>query len=165
MHTPPQKVEPVTTLLVEGRSTRSIQRITGVDQNTITKILGLGRDRCQRSRRARDTRQLSEERPCCAATSQVPRTNLRRHARNYRLRCATTQATKSNRSKATECVWRMFPSWAVVSLPASTSQDAALMPLSSLRSRESESGSSRSAYPPSQSLRRSKKASTRAGHN
>jgi IS1 family transposase len=48
MYTPPEKVEAVITLLVEGCSIRSIQRITGVDQNTIMKILILAGDRCQR---------------------------------------------------------------------------------------------------------------------
>jgi IS1 family transposase len=48
MYTAPEKVEAVITLLVEGCSIRSIQRITGVDQNTIMKILVLAGDRCQR---------------------------------------------------------------------------------------------------------------------
>jgi IS1 family transposase len=48
MYTPPEKVEVVITLLVEGCSIRSVQRITGVDQNTIMKILVLAGDRCAR---------------------------------------------------------------------------------------------------------------------
>jgi IS1 family transposase len=48
MYTPPEKVEAVITLLVEGCSIRSIQRIMGIDQNTIMKILVLAGDRCQR---------------------------------------------------------------------------------------------------------------------
>ncbi|MGH9357860.1 MAG: transposase [Terriglobia bacterium] len=48
MYTAPEKVEAVITLLVEGCSIRSIQRITGIDQNTIMKILVLAGDRCQR---------------------------------------------------------------------------------------------------------------------
>ncbi len=48
MYTAPEKVEAVITLLVEGCSIRSIQRITGVDQNTIMKILALAGDRCER---------------------------------------------------------------------------------------------------------------------
>ncbi len=48
MYTPPEKVEAVITLLVEGCSIRSIQRITGVDQNTVMKILVLAGVRCER---------------------------------------------------------------------------------------------------------------------
>jgi IS1 family transposase len=48
MYTSPEKVEAVITLLVEGCSIRSIQRVTGVDQNTIMKILVLAGDRSQR---------------------------------------------------------------------------------------------------------------------
>lgn len=48
MYTSAEKVEAVITLLVEGCSIRSIQRITGIDQNTIMKILILAGDRCQR---------------------------------------------------------------------------------------------------------------------
>ena len=39
MYTPPEKVEAVIKLLVEGCSIRSIERLTGVNQNTIMKIL------------------------------------------------------------------------------------------------------------------------------
>jgi len=45
MYTDPEKVEAVVTLLVEGCPIRSIQRITGVDQNTVTKILVLAGDK------------------------------------------------------------------------------------------------------------------------
>ncbi len=48
MYTPPEKVEGVINLLVEGCSIRSIQRLTGIDQNTIMKILVLAGDRCER---------------------------------------------------------------------------------------------------------------------
>ena len=48
MYTVPEKVEGVINLLVEGCSIRSIQRLTGIDQNTIMKILVLAGDRCQR---------------------------------------------------------------------------------------------------------------------
>ena len=48
MYTTPEKVEAVITLLVEGCSIRSIQRITGVDQNTVMKILLLAGARCER---------------------------------------------------------------------------------------------------------------------
>ena len=48
MYTAPEKVEAVLKLLVEGCSIRSIQRLTGIDQNTIMKILVLAGDRCQR---------------------------------------------------------------------------------------------------------------------
>jgi transposase-like protein/IS1 family transposase len=48
MYTPPEKVEAVITLLVEGCSIRSIQRITGIDQNTVMKTLVLAGDRCER---------------------------------------------------------------------------------------------------------------------
>jgi IS1 family transposase len=48
MYTPPEKVEDVINLLVEGCSIRSIQRLTGIDQNTIMKILVLAGERCQR---------------------------------------------------------------------------------------------------------------------
>ena len=48
MYTTPEKIEAVITLLVEGCSNRSIQRITGIDQNTIMKILVLAGDRCER---------------------------------------------------------------------------------------------------------------------
>jgi IS1 family transposase len=48
MYTPPEKVEAVITLLVEGCSIRSIQRITGIDQNTVMKILILAGARCER---------------------------------------------------------------------------------------------------------------------
>jgi transposase-like protein/IS1 family transposase len=48
MYTAPEKVEGVINLLVEGCSIRSIQRLTGVDQNTIMKILALAGDRCER---------------------------------------------------------------------------------------------------------------------
>jgi IS1 family transposase len=48
MYTTPEKVEAAITLLVEGCPIRSIERITGVDQNTIMKILVLAGDRCQR---------------------------------------------------------------------------------------------------------------------
>jgi transposase-like protein/IS1 family transposase len=41
-------VDHVITLLVEGCSIRSIQRITGIDQNTIMKILVLAGARCER---------------------------------------------------------------------------------------------------------------------
>jgi IS1 family transposase len=48
MYTASEKVEGVINLLVEGCSIRSIQRLTGIDQNTIMKILVLAGDRCQR---------------------------------------------------------------------------------------------------------------------
>jgi transposase-like protein len=48
MYTAPEKVEGVINLLVEGCSIRSIQRLTGIDQNTIMKILVLAGNRCQR---------------------------------------------------------------------------------------------------------------------
>jgi transposase-like protein len=48
MYTAPEKVEGVINLLVEGCSIRSIQRLTGIDQNTIMKILVLAGDQCQR---------------------------------------------------------------------------------------------------------------------
>ncbi|HUY13889.1 MAG TPA: hypothetical protein VMX16_09715 [Terriglobia bacterium] len=48
MYTATEKVEAVIMLLVEGCSIRSIERITGVDQNTIMKILVLAGDRCER---------------------------------------------------------------------------------------------------------------------
>jgi IS1 family transposase len=48
MYTAPEKVESVIALLVEGCSIRSIQRITGIDQNTVTKILVLAGERCER---------------------------------------------------------------------------------------------------------------------
>jgi hypothetical protein len=48
MYTAPEKVEAVITLLVEGCSIRSIQRITGIDQNTAMKILVLAGERCER---------------------------------------------------------------------------------------------------------------------
>jgi len=35
-------------LLIEGNSIRSTQRITGLDQNTITKVLALGGERCEK---------------------------------------------------------------------------------------------------------------------
>jgi IS1 family transposase len=48
MYTAPEKVESVISLLVEGCSIRSIRRITGIDQNTVTKILVLAGERCER---------------------------------------------------------------------------------------------------------------------
>jgi transposase-like protein len=48
MYTAPEKVEAVISLLVEGCSIRSIQRITGIDQNTVMKILVLAGNRCER---------------------------------------------------------------------------------------------------------------------
>lgn len=48
MYTPPEKVEAVLKLLVEGCSIRSIQRITGVHQVTILKLLELAGSRCER---------------------------------------------------------------------------------------------------------------------
>jgi transposase-like protein/IS1 family transposase len=48
MYTASQKIEAVIALLVEGCSIRSIQRITGIDQNTVMKILVLAGDRCER---------------------------------------------------------------------------------------------------------------------
>lgn len=48
MYTPPEKVEAVVTLLVESCTIRSIQRITGIDQNTVMKILVLAGERCER---------------------------------------------------------------------------------------------------------------------
>ncbi|MGH9452460.1 MAG: IS1 family transposase [Terriglobia bacterium] len=48
MYTTPEKVEAVVTLLVEGCSIRSIERITGVHQVTILKILSLVGARCER---------------------------------------------------------------------------------------------------------------------
>jgi hypothetical protein len=47
MYTASEKVEAVISLLVEGCSIRSIQRLTGIDQNTIMKILVLAGERCQ----------------------------------------------------------------------------------------------------------------------
>jgi IS1 family transposase len=47
MYPVPEKVEGVINLLVEGCSIRSIQRLTGIDQNTIMKILVLAGDRCE----------------------------------------------------------------------------------------------------------------------
>jgi transposase-like protein len=48
MYTPPENVESVIKLLVEGCSIRSIQRLTGIDQNTIMKILVLVGEHCER---------------------------------------------------------------------------------------------------------------------
>jgi len=48
MYTAPEKVEGVINLLVEGCSIRSIRRLTGIDQNTIMKILVFVGHRCQR---------------------------------------------------------------------------------------------------------------------
>jgi len=48
MYTPPEQVEAVIRLLVEGCSIRSIQRLTGVHQVTILKILELAGSRCER---------------------------------------------------------------------------------------------------------------------
>jgi transposase-like protein len=48
MYTATEKVEAVINLLVEGCSIPSIQRLTGVDQNTIMKILVLAGNRCER---------------------------------------------------------------------------------------------------------------------
>jgi transposase-like protein/IS1 family transposase len=48
MYTPPEKVEAIVTLFVEGCSVRSIERITGVHQVTILKVLALAGDRCER---------------------------------------------------------------------------------------------------------------------
>ncbi len=48
MYTSPEKVESVIKLLVEGCSIRSIERLTGINQNTIMKILVFAGDRCER---------------------------------------------------------------------------------------------------------------------
>jgi len=48
MYTPPEEVESAISLLVEGCSIRSIQRITGIDQNTVMKILVLAGERYER---------------------------------------------------------------------------------------------------------------------
>jgi IS1 family transposase len=48
MYVSEEKAIMVVKLLVEGNSIRSIQRITGVDQNTIMRILVLAGDRCEK---------------------------------------------------------------------------------------------------------------------
>ncbi len=48
MFLPNEKMLMVVKLLVEGNSIRSIQRITGTDQNTIMKILTLAGERCEK---------------------------------------------------------------------------------------------------------------------
>jgi IS1 family transposase len=48
MYTPPEKIKTVITLLVEGCSIRAIQRITGIDQNTVMKIVVLAGEQCER---------------------------------------------------------------------------------------------------------------------
>jgi len=48
MYTSEEKVLLVVKLLVEGNSIRSTQRITGVDQNTIMKVLALVGERCEK---------------------------------------------------------------------------------------------------------------------
>ena len=48
MYTSPEKIIAVITLLVEGCSIRSIQQITGIDQNTVMKILVLAGEQCER---------------------------------------------------------------------------------------------------------------------
>ena len=47
MYLPKDKAELVVKLLIEGNSIRSTQRITGVDQNTIMKLLALAGERCE----------------------------------------------------------------------------------------------------------------------
>ena len=47
MYLPTDKAELVVKLLVEGNSIRSTQRISGVDQNTIMKLLTLAGERCE----------------------------------------------------------------------------------------------------------------------
>jgi transposase-like protein/IS1 family transposase len=44
----PEKMLMIVQLLVEGNSIRSAQRITGVDQNTIMKVLRLAGEKCER---------------------------------------------------------------------------------------------------------------------
>src|ERR1700733_4776393 len=48
MYVSEEKAFMVVKLLIEGNSIRSPQRITGVDQNTIMKILTLAGDRCEK---------------------------------------------------------------------------------------------------------------------
>ena len=48
MYLPEETVVMVVKLLVEGNSIRSTQRITGIDQNTIMKILTLAGEKCER---------------------------------------------------------------------------------------------------------------------
>jgi transposase-like protein/IS1 family transposase len=48
MYLPKDKVDLVIQLLIEGNSIRSTQRITGVDQNTIMKILVLAGEKCEK---------------------------------------------------------------------------------------------------------------------
>lgn len=48
MYTSPERINAVITLLVEGCSICSIQRITGIDQNTVMKILVLAGEQCER---------------------------------------------------------------------------------------------------------------------
>ncbi|MGA3327066.1 MAG: IS1 family transposase [Terriglobia bacterium] len=48
MYTSPQKVEEVIKLLVEGCSISSVERLTGVNENTIMRILVFAGDRCER---------------------------------------------------------------------------------------------------------------------
>jgi transposase-like protein/IS1 family transposase len=47
MYLPKDKAEMVVKLLIEGNSIRSTQRISGVDQNTIMKLLTLAGERCE----------------------------------------------------------------------------------------------------------------------
>jgi transposase-like protein/IS1 family transposase len=47
MYLPKDKAELVVKLLIEGNSIRSTQRISGVDQNTIMKLLTLAGERCE----------------------------------------------------------------------------------------------------------------------
>jgi transposase-like protein len=47
MYLPMDKAELVVKLLIEGNSIRSTQRITGVDQNTMMKLLTLAGARCE----------------------------------------------------------------------------------------------------------------------
>jgi transposase-like protein/IS1 family transposase len=48
MYVPQEKANLVIQLLIEGNSIRSTQRITGVDQNTIMKILVLAGEKCEK---------------------------------------------------------------------------------------------------------------------
>jgi transposase-like protein len=48
MYVSEEKAIMVVKLLIEGNSIRSTQRITGVDQNTIMKILVLAGERCEK---------------------------------------------------------------------------------------------------------------------
>ena len=48
MHTPVEKAETVLSLLLEGNSVSSIERVTGVHHATILKLLVLAGERCER---------------------------------------------------------------------------------------------------------------------